>query len=401
MTTKLSNEELVEKAAITTDALASQGKLNPAQSDRFIDYVVDESVLKNNARVIRFRNESLEIDKIGIGKRVAMPKAEAKDPGLRRGVTTSKVTLAPSTFMVPFEISDEFRELNIEGDNIEDTIIRLMATQTSNDLEELYVLGNKLGPARLESDMNDGQGSTTLYVRDNYIALQDGWNLLADSGHVVDAGGTNIGVSLFSLALRNLPTKFRRNRANLRWYMSPDLIQIYQEKLATRATAAGDAAITGTSVPGPFGIPMVGVPSLQFLTPTTEHIVLTGTTPTALKSKNVSSVVVVPSTLANVPTAQFSSSTDYVLDAVAGTITRTGGSTIGSGNTVKVTYNSSPRFILTHMNNFIVAIGRDIRIEKDRDIFKGVNQYAITGKVAVQYEEVDAIVTMKNIGTGV
>ena len=61
----LTNEELVEKAVITTDALAAAGKLNPAQSEKFLDYVVDETVLKNNARIVRFRNETLEIDKIG------------------------------------------------------------------------------------------------------------------------------------------------------------------------------------------------------------------------------------------------------------------------------------------------------------------------------------------------
>ena len=74
------NEELVQKAIVTTDALASSGKLNPAQSNKFIDYVVDETSLKNNARTVRFSNETLEIDKIGVGKRVAVAAAEAADP---------------------------------------------------------------------------------------------------------------------------------------------------------------------------------------------------------------------------------------------------------------------------------------------------------------------------------
>ena len=112
------NEELVQKAIVTTDAIASSGKLNPAQANKFIDYVRDESVLKNNARVVRFRNESLDIDKIGVGSRVAMPATEAADPALRRGITTSKVSLAPKTIIVPFEISDEFDMTNIEGDSV-------------------------------------------------------------------------------------------------------------------------------------------------------------------------------------------------------------------------------------------------------------------------------------------
>ena len=213
----ISNEELVEKAVIVADDLASAGKLNPAQSDKFIDYVVDETVLKNNARVVRFRNESLEIDKIGIGTRAAVPKSEAVDPGIRRGINTSKVTLTPSEIMVPFEIGDNFRELNIEGEAVEDHIVQMFAKQMANDGEELFITGNKLGPAVLEGDIIDG-GSTTQYIKDSYLALQDGWQLLGDGGHIVDAAGANIGLSIFGKALRAMPTKFRRNKKALRFF---------------------------------------------------------------------------------------------------------------------------------------------------------------------------------------
>ena len=397
----ISNEELVQKAAIVADDLASAGKLNPAQSDRFIDFVIDETVLKDNARIVRFRNESLEIDKIGVGRRAAVPKSEAVDPGVRRGISTSKITLTPSEIMVPFEIGDNFRELNIEGDSVEDTIVRLMATRLANDLEELYINGNKLGPAVLESDYLDN-GDNTKYRVDSYLKLQDGWSLLADGANVKDAEGRNIGLSVFSDSILAMPTKFRRNRNNLRWYLSPDLWQIYMEKLSTRATALGDdAAKGGGGMPGPFGISAVPVPLWEFKPPITEHIVLSGTTAVALKNGPVESVVVVPSTLDAAPVTPYVSATDYTLDATNGTVARIGGGAIGDGDTVKVTYRAYPQLMLTHMNNFIVGIGRDIRIEKDRDIYKGVNQYAITAKVAVQFEELTAIVKTKNIGTGV
>ena len=78
----VSNEDLVQKAVITAaDALASSGKLNAAQSDKFIDYVIDETALKDNARIVRFRNETLDIDKIGVGRRVTVhPEAERAAP---------------------------------------------------------------------------------------------------------------------------------------------------------------------------------------------------------------------------------------------------------------------------------------------------------------------------------
>jgi hypothetical protein len=395
----ISNEELVQKAVITADALASSGKLNAAQSDRFLDYIIDETSLKGNARIVRFRNEDLDIDKIGIGKRAAMAAAEARDPGIRRGITTSKITLTPSELIVPIEIGDTFREENIEGDSVEDHIIQMFGRQTANDIEELYILGNTLGHGVLQSDFEDG-GSSSLYVKDTYLSLQNGWQKLGNSGHIVDAGGANIGLSIFSKAIRALPTKYRRKKNMLRWIMSPDLEQIYYEKLATRATALGDAAAGGQGH-GPFGIPINPVPLWDFLPLVVEHITLTGTTASALTYGPVQDVVVLPSTLGNTPTAAYTETTDYVVDYTAGTVARNGGGSITDGATVKVTYKSNPQLMLTHMDNFIVGIGRDVRIEKDRDIFKRVNQYAISAKVAVQIEEVDALVKVRNIGSDV
>lgn len=397
--TKLSNEALVEKAVIVADNLATGGKLNNEQSNQFIDYVMDQSKLKNNARILRFRAENLDIDKLGIGRRAAVPKAEAVDPGVRRGVTPSKVTLTPKEIMVPFEIGDNFRELNIEGDAVEDRVIQMFAKQTGNDTEELCLLGNTLGPA-VTQDVTDDGGVTDKYVKDTFLALTDGWQKLTDSAHIVNAGGANIGSSIFGQAIRAMPTKFRRDKSQLRFFMSSDLAQIYYEKLSTRATNLGDAAAAGSTI-SPFGVPIVEVPLWDFNPIHVEHVVLNGTTAVSLAYTGVTDVVVTPSTLYKTPTTPYVSGTDYTLDAAAGTIARDGGGSIGDGDTVKVTYGTSPQLLLTHMSNFIVGYGRDITIEKAREIFKGVNQYAITLKVAGQIEELDACVKVKNIGTGV
>jgi hypothetical protein len=396
----ISNEELVQKAVITADALASSGKLNTAQSNRFIDYVIDETALKDNARIIRFRNEDLDIDKIGVGTRLAVPKSEARDPGIRRGVSTSKITLTPKEIMVPFEIGDTFREINIEGDSIENHIISMMARQAANDIEELYINGNTLGPAEIEGNIVPG-GSDTQYVKDSYLALFDGWLKLLDSANIVDAEGANIGLSVLGKTFRAMPTKFRRILKDMRYYMAPDLEQIYYEKLSTRATSLGDS-VAGGMGHRPFGIPIVGVPLLDFLPSITEHITLgdNAAGAVALANAPVQNVIVTPITLDDTPTTPYVEDTAYTVDEANGTITPADGGGIES-TTVKVTYDANPQILLTHMNNFIVGIGRDVRIEKDRDIFKGVNQYAITLKVAVQIEELTAAVKTRNVGQGV
>lgn len=394
----ISNEELVEKAVITTDALAAAGKLNAAQADRFIDYVIDETVLKNNARVERFRNETLDIDKIGLGRRAAVPKAEAVDPGIRRGVSTSKISLEPKAVMVPFEISDEFKETSIEGDNVEDHIIKMMARQFANDLEELYLNADTLGPAIIENDYRAG-GSTTEYIKDAYLALLTaGWLRLADGANIYDAGGANIGLSVFGGMVRQMPTKFRRNKKDLRFFLSSDLLQLYIEKLSTRATPLGDAT-AGGQAHTPYGIQCVDVPLLDFLPQIVEHTDLAASATFGLRYGPVSSVVVTTQ-LGDTPESAFVEDVDYSVDYTVGSITNLDNN-IGDGDPIKITYSANPQALLTHMNNFIVGIGRDIRIEKDRDIFKTVNQYAITAKVAVQLEELEAVVKGQNIGTGI
>jgi hypothetical protein len=395
----MTNKEIISKAQITTDAIAAAGKLNPQQADRFIDYVYDLTGLKNKVRTVRFRPDQMDIDKINVGQRAAVAKAEATDPQVRRGVSTSKVTLTPFEIMVPFEISDDFMEYNIEGMDVEDHIIRMMATQMGNDIEELYIDGEKLGPARYQGDLFDG-GSLAHVVKDSYMALGDGWLKKMRGGNVVDAAGANINSTLFSKMINALPEKYKRNKANLRFFCSTNIEQNYRQVIGSRATSSGDTALSSTSLLTPFGIPLEPF-SLWASTPrATEHVVLNGTTAVSLLFKNIvaASEVVTLAGLNGTPTSPFGTSADYAIDYVNGTIARKSGGAITDGATVKITYQSEAQIALTEYRNLIAGIGREIRIERDRDIFRGVNQYAITAKVCMEIENLEAVVWAKNVG---
>lgn len=399
---KLSNEELLQKAAITTAEIAAAGRLNDAQADQFIDFVIDVTGLQGKVRVVRFRNDKMDIDKIGVGRRVAVPKKEAVDPGVRRKVQTSKVTLQPEEIMVPWELSDEFVTENLEGEAIEDTIMRLMATQFSNDLEELYIQGDKLGHVRHESELVDG-GSATDVIVDTYLQLQDGWLKLAGESHVVDHAGQNIGHQIFSDMIVEMPSKFKRNKRNLKYFCSDTTEQLFRNNLASRATGLGDTAATSEVNLRPFGIELVPLALLPQMPLVTEHVTLNGTTPVSLKHKNIvggSDLVVLQTVNANpkVPVTPYVNGVDYTLNNAAGTIARDGGGSIADGAEVKVTYQSETQMWLTEFRNMILGIGRDIRMERDRNIFGSVTEFALTARVAVQMEETDACVLGINIG---
>jgi hypothetical protein len=398
----LENKELVQKAITAADALATSGKLNDAQADKFIDYVIDVTGLRNNARVVKFRNDNLNIDKIGVDKRVAQAAAEAVAPTGRSGVKTSKITLSPKELIVAFEISDNFKESNLEGDDVEDHVVRMMATALGNDLETLFISGDKLGPAAIEDDILPGGGSTTQYVKDAYLALADGWLTKSRSGHVVDMANANVGSTLFSKMLNAMPAKFKKNKANLRFFSSIELDQNYRERISTRVTAKGDNALESQAALTPFGVPLMPFALFPNTPRAVEHKTLVNAaTPAALLHGPVANVVVLPATLAAAPTTKYVEGTDYTVDYTLGTITKVGGGAIVDGTLVKVTYDANPQVLLTHVNNFIIGVGRDIRIEKDRNIFTRMNQYVVTAKVDVQFEETDAIVLARNLGTGV
>jgi hypothetical protein len=402
---KVTNEELVQKAVNTTDVIASAGRLNAKQSDKFIDYVVDMSGLKGNARIVRV-NTDWEVDKIGIGTRVAVPKAEASAPSVRRALTTSKLTLTPKVIMVPWELSDELREENLEGASIEDHVIKMMAAQLANDLEELYLNGETAAPATLEGNIIDG-GSATQYIKDTYLALMNGWlaqcriaNTESHTANIVDIAGASVGPTVFSQMLKAMPFKFKRNMQDLRFISSMDLEQNYREKMATRQGPTGESALNSIQGLTPFGVPIHSYPLFPFHPRVTKNFTFPNDTSTATSldfAPIVSgSEVVVPQTINNVPTTKYVKDTDYTMDYAAGTITAKGGTTPALA--VKVTYQVAPQIMLANYRNFVIAIGRDITIERDRDIFKGVNQYAITAKIACIFEEPQAVVWAKNIG---
>lgn len=395
----MTNEELIQKAITAAETFATYGKLNPAQSDKFIDYVIDETVLKDNVRVVRFRNEELTIDKIGIGKRVMFPATEYVAPSIRLGVVPSKITLKPQEVITAFDISDAAKEITLEGDSFEDHVIKMFATGWGNDQEQLVLNADAIGPAVIEGDILPG-GSQTRYIKDDLMGMVDGWSRLADGSHLVNAGNVSVGLNVFSAMIRAMPQKFRRNKSQLRFFMASDLAQIYIEKIATRMTPKGDAATEG-QIQTPFGIPIVEVPLMDLLPKVTENVTMTGVVAQSLRYAPYSAEIVTPSDLAAVPTVPYVKDTDYSVDYTSGTITRIATGAITDAQVVKVTYSSNPQILLTHWQNFILAIGRDIRIERQRNIHKRANEYVVTGKIDCQIEELDAAVKAYNVGANV
>ena len=263
-----SQEEILSKAdEVTTGVVGndSGGLMKPAQSNRFLDFVIDQSVLMQNARVVRMRTPQMEIDKVSVGTRLLSKATEATDGSANAAVTFSKVSLSTVKLRLDWALSTESLEDNIEGASLEDHIAQVMARQTANDLDDLFINGN--------TSSNNG-----------LIKALDGFIKLAKAnGRVVDEAGNQVSRATYDRILRNMPAKYLQRRNELRFFSGSGNVQdtIYSlgnPNSATLATAGapspgslvGDAAflqgaMRGNGGPGstgvsPFGIPLIEVP---------------------------------------------------------------------------------------------------------------------------------------------
>lgn len=252
------NNELLQKVVDTTlIGSGGGGTLNPEQADRFIDYMVDQSVLVKEVRFIRMNAPTREIDKIAIGTRKVRKATENVDDHVDADPSFSKITLQTVKLRLDWSLTTESLEDNLEGAALEDHIARLMSGQFANDLEDLYISGDVT---------NTG---------DPLLKALDGWYKRALNGaHVVSAPAlTDVSHRLdkatFNTAIKAMPKKYMQQRSQLRFYTGTSPLQDWLNALTDRSTPLGDSVIFGspTNSQGggvtnlrPFGIPVIEVP---------------------------------------------------------------------------------------------------------------------------------------------
>lgn len=232
------SNELLQKVIDTTNiGSANGGLLSPEQSNAFIDYMFDETVLGKQVRFERMRANEREFDKIGVGRRLLRGATEAVDTGENAGVTFSKVSITTKKLRLDWELSTEALEDNIEGNNLEDHIARLMATQVGNDLEDLMING--------DTTSTDG----TLRVFDGYrkIALTGNGE---GAANVISVDGDAISKDVFNAALKAMPRKFMQQRNRLKFFTGSNLIQDYIYSLTDLATTP-EAVVSQVRGSGP------------------------------------------------------------------------------------------------------------------------------------------------------
>lgn len=338
------SDSLIEKV-VTTDVVADgnpvgTGGLTYAQADRFIDYMWDATVLGSLVRKRRMRAVEEEIDTIAVGARLVRGATEAVDTGENVGPVFGKLSITTKKYRLDWELSSESLEDNIEGEELEDHIARLMGTQMGNDLEDIAI-----------------NGDTASSVPG--IRVDNGWRKRAIAGaRVIDHGGAPLNRTAFNAALKAMPRKHMARRAGLRFFTGTNAIQDYifslqQEEngFVSNLPAANAGVNQAVRTEGPagfvtgnaFGIPVQEVP--LFLE-------------------------------------------DRVGDYADAD---------GAGTASDPTATSHTDLWLTFPQNLIWGIKRDITVYREFKPKKDTIEYTVYTRQGVQIENLDAFVVVKNI----
>lgn len=251
----MTNAEIAARADFAlADLTAGGGLLNADQSNQFLDMVTEESTLIQSIRTVRMKSSSMKINRIGFGGRILRAASEtggqndsgSNDRNLpaaqRAKVQTQQIQMDTSEIIAEVRIPYEVLEDNIEGANFEDHIMRLIAGRAALDLEELALFADT--------------GSS-----DSYLALQNGF-LKRATQHIVDNTNAGPNDNLFVNGLLALPQKYLRYLDQMRaWVSVQNTIKMRQSR-AARATALGDASVTGTGPLITQGLNIVPAPAL-------------------------------------------------------------------------------------------------------------------------------------------
>lgn len=398
-------EQYVNKADVITPASLVRNAaeaLSHEEADRFIDYMVDQSFLKSNARVERMNAPTKTIAKIGIGKNILKPAKSATDPGNTVSTVTDQLTLETKEIIAIAEISDDSLEDNIEGNAFVDHLMRMIAMQAANELEDMCLYGKRIPQVANATHINQ---------------LMDGWLTIAlEQGHVLDARDAvmfpevapavaegYIEPRKFSKLLKTLPSIYMGNKRALRFLLPNHIHQDYNDFMGSRRVSTEDPYLLGVGKLTYANIPLQEVPRMS----TTRPVTVIGGATTTLAGVFKAGVT----TISVASATGIAAGTVLVIDANTGYqevvyVKNVAGTTLtvdplmfdhnGGAAVAEVTDDGSEIF-LSDYRNLIFGIQRQIRWETERHARRRSTSFVMTLRCDTAVENPDSMVVMKNL----
>ena len=253
MDVKLPLKELISKSAIDATSLPNS-VLNREQANRFIDLVVNESVLLQNIRVVRTNRNKGEINKLDLGN-IVTEGASTTSKATTSVPTESVVTYDCEKYRSAFDLKTDFMEDNIERAGVRNTLLNMFSKRIAIDTELASIEG--------DNSLTTGDAST---AQNNLLGVNDGFNqILLDrvpAAQQIDANGAAPSKVLYYALKRAIPSRYRAAKPNYTFVVPSGPYDKWRLDWSDRETAGGDTALSTAGVPGPgpWGINMLEVP---------------------------------------------------------------------------------------------------------------------------------------------
>lgn len=268
--------------------------LTEEEADLFIDYVVDQSVMKSYARVVRMVLPQKDIRALGFGSgRFLYPADEFNEAKYKKQWAQNKIQLQTIKARGCLVIFDDDLE-DIRGVTTEAQwktgLMKIIAKKMANELEEVAWMGNTGStPNNFASDDLRGKLDGWRYQICNSASGQTYYNNAVPGGAFVknacDGGESGAEFVLpgkiaeqdtsapynwefkYHKMIKNMPSIYKANNGLKNMvFMNSDLVTMdYVSALQERQTAMGDKAFQDAENYRYLGVPIVDVP----LMPTT------------------------------------------------------------------------------------------------------------------------------------
>ena len=246
-------EQLISKAAID-DTTLPNSVLNRQQANRFIDLVIDTSVLLKKVRTVRVDHAKGEINKLDLGS-IVTEGANTVSTASTNVPSEATVQYDMEKYRSAFDLKTDFLEDNIEGKGARDTILNMFSKRISIDTEMASIEGDQ--------SLTVGDGQT---ASNNLLGANDGFKAILEANvpaaNKIDCNDTDPSLKLYYDLKRKIPNRYRVARPSYVWLVSPSTYDKWAYDAQQRVTTGGDSAQgsdRGFGM-GPWGMPMMEVP---------------------------------------------------------------------------------------------------------------------------------------------
>lgn len=253
-----------QRADAIASMISSAGELSVEKAREFFRVAQNATPLLKAARVVEMTARQYAVPKILFVDPIL--KADPGDgtalgSGSRAAPTTSEVSLVAKEYVGTIKLGDQMIEDNIERQDIEATIMEMIAERVGIDLEALAL------------------GSDTTIVDATLVAngydQQDGW-LKKITSNVVNFSSGDVNRAKMNSLYTSIALKFRQ-RAQHQYFMEEYAGETWRNIIGDRATALGDKSILEGSIPPANGRPVIQVGNMPVTsgTPNVSSAILT------------------------------------------------------------------------------------------------------------------------------